>query len=306
MVLVAPSRTANYGIDAILAALASSICLGIVPYLAVQLYNGGFTPLSVLVWRIALSSLILIVMVLVAFPAARLEWRNGWSLSLVGLLGAAQSYCFFTSIKTLPTSFATLVLFTYPLTAVIVEHFVFSARLTIRLAIAVPLVIFGAMLALYPGFQSNMLDWIGVLWVLPVPFIYAFYLAFSARNKQPRHPISRAIRLQVGMMATFLPLLFVEGIQVPISNQDWIWVLLCAVCGGALAISLFSYGIIRMGASAYGVVSAVELITIVGMGIFVLNEVITVEQLIGMMFILSAVIASSWQSHWLTAWWLRK
>ena len=249
-----------------------------------------------------LSCLILLLALTMTFSEARKEWRDGWLLAFVGVLGAAQSYCFFMSIKFLPTSFASLVFFLYPLAGIVIERLVFGTRITPAMAMAIPLITVGATLTLFPGFQGETYNWAGMSWVLPVPVLYAIYLSLSARTRLPQHPISRALRLQTGMVIGFLPLIILEGLQGPVNASEWIWVLSCAVFGGALGISLFAYSVTRLGASVFGVVAAIELVTIVSLGIFVLRETVKTEQLVGMLIILFAIICSALQPRWLPTW----
>ncbi len=272
--------------------LASGLCFGVIPYFAVQLFAAGFSPVSVLVWRVGLSALVLMALAIFVFPAARQEWRAGWRLALVGLLGAAQSFCFFMSMKYLPTGFATLIFFLYPLASVILERLVFGVRLTTPVALAVPLVIIGALLTLYSGF-NDQLGRAGAAWALPVPILYAIFLSLSARVANPRHPVSRAIRLQVGMMAGYLCVALFEGVQAPADLREWELVLACALAGGVLGVSFFAYGIQRLGASVFGIVAALELVTVVVIGLTVLNESLRPEQVAGMLFILTAILVSA-------------
>lgn len=281
------------GLLPVATSLASGLCFGVIPYFAVQLFDAGFSPLSVLVWRMGLSAMVLTALAVFVLPAARQEWRGGWRLALVGLLGAAQSFCFFMAIKNLPTGFATLIFFLYPLASVLIERVVFGVRLTGPVMLAVPLVIIGALLTLSSGFNADQLGRAGAAWALPVPILYAIFLSLSARVTEPRHPVSRAIRLQVGMMAGYLSVAVFEGVQVPADPKQWELVFACALAGGILGVSFFAYGIQRLGASVFGIVAALELVTVVTIGLTVLEESLRPEQIAGMLFILSAILVSA-------------
>src|SRR5437879_4709959 len=101
---------------AALAATGGSALVGVMPMFALQLYAAGIGAPSMLFWRYGMA---LCLMGAVA-AALRLDlkraWRDGaWRIALVGAsLGAAQTLCFWESIKTLETSVAVLLFYTYP------------------------------------------------------------------------------------------------------------------------------------------------------------------------------------------------
>jgi drug/metabolite transporter (DMT)-like permease len=292
MSLLQPTSHASYQTcGGTIAAIMSSICFGIVPFLALQLYANGFGAVSILFWRSVLSCLLLTPLLWVySSPSPRL-WLDGLLLAgLGGLLGAPQSYCFFTAIKVLPTSVASVIFFTYPITTVLIERVVFGVPVTRRMIATVVLVVVGAALTLAPTGDVRDTDPVGLLWIIPVPILYGFYLALSSRLGAQHAPFFRAIMLQSGMMLAFAGLITIEGLQVPWTQHEWAVITLCALCGGVLAIPLFAYGITRTGASVYGVLSGTELVTVVGIGLLFLGERLSVLQTIGMIFVLAGVM----------------
>jgi len=90
--------------------------VGFMPILARHLYADGMGAPSMLLWRYAIA----LPALLLAAAATRLDpvasWRRGaWRIVIVGAtLGAGQTICFWESIKTLDTSIAVLVFYTYP------------------------------------------------------------------------------------------------------------------------------------------------------------------------------------------------
>src|SRR5579863_2983505 len=99
---------------AALAAISGSTMVGVMPLVARQLYADGLSAPSMLFWRYTLA----LVALAIAAAAMRLDlrqvWRNGaWRIALVGAtLGAAQTLCFWQSLKSLDTSIAVLLFYT--------------------------------------------------------------------------------------------------------------------------------------------------------------------------------------------------
>jgi hypothetical protein len=91
--------------------------VGFMPILARHLYADGIDPPSMLLWRYAIA---LPALADCAAAATRVDligaWRGGaWRIALVGAtLGVGQTITFWESIKTLDTSVAALLFYTYP------------------------------------------------------------------------------------------------------------------------------------------------------------------------------------------------
>src|SRR6185312_16854664 len=99
-----------------LAAVSGSVMVGFMPLLARHLYAGGMSALSMLVWRYIMALVPLGLAIAVLRLDFRAAWRQGaWVVVIIGAtLGAGQTLCFWESIKTLDTSIAVLLFYTYP------------------------------------------------------------------------------------------------------------------------------------------------------------------------------------------------
>src|SRR5579864_8254467 len=111
-----------------LAAIAGSVMVGFMPILALHLYGAGIDAPSMLLWRYAIA----LPALLIAAAVTRLDWiaawRGGaWRIALVGAtLGAGQTICFWESIKTLDTSIAVLLFYTYPALTLVLDRILFG------------------------------------------------------------------------------------------------------------------------------------------------------------------------------------
>src|SRR5436305_1805974 len=101
---------------AALAALSGSTMVGFMPLLARRLYADGLSAPSMLFWRYDLAIVALAAAALfMQLDLRRVLRSGGWRIVLLGAtLGAAQTLCFWESLKTLETSIAVLLFYTYP------------------------------------------------------------------------------------------------------------------------------------------------------------------------------------------------
>ena len=123
-----PSATRSW--PAALAAVTGSGLVGVMPLVALELYAAGLSAPSMLFWRYILALLALGAAALAIRLDLRRAWRDGaWVVVLVGAtLGAAQTICFWESIKTLETSIAVLLFYTYPAVTLVLDRLVFKQR----------------------------------------------------------------------------------------------------------------------------------------------------------------------------------
>src|SRR5581483_2446558 len=113
---MAEIRQAPAGALPSLAAVGGSAMVGLMPLMARLLYADGFSAPSMLFWRFTVALLALALIARLRRLDIRGEWRAGaWRIALLGgTLGAAQTLCFWESLKTLDTSVAELLFYTYP------------------------------------------------------------------------------------------------------------------------------------------------------------------------------------------------
>jgi drug/metabolite transporter (DMT)-like permease len=275
-----------------LAAVAGSVMVGFMPLLARQLYAAGLDASSMLFWRytIALPALIL------AGAATRLDvvaaWRAGaWRIVLVGAtLGVGQTYCFWESIRTLDTSLAVLLFYTYPALTLALDRVLFGRPIRPGAALCVVTILAGAAFVTLPGLRSGTIDPRGLAWAIPSPLIYVFYLAANSVLLRRQKPVAGAICLYLGMAFTFALMALYDGLSVPRNADVWLLMGLAALVPGALVITLFSYSVPRLGPSSYAIIANMELVTVVIVGVTLLGETMSAERAAGGALIVAGIV----------------
>jgi len=278
---------------AAIAAVTGSVMVGLMPLLARHLYAAGIDPASMLLWRylLALAPLTLAIAVLRLDVGA--AWRGGaWQIVAIGAtLGAAQTLCFWESIKTLDTSIAVLLFYTYPALTLALERVVLGRPVRLRAAACVAAILCGAALVTVPGLRGGAIDPRGLAWAIPAPLIYAVYLVLTASLLRRHPPLIGAVCLYSGMAVVFGAGAAFNGLDWPADRTSWLLLLFIALGPGALMITLFSYSAPRLGPSSYAIIANVELVTVVTIGVTVLGEKVTPSRAIGGGLIISGILA---------------
>jgi len=277
---------------AALAAVSGSTMVGVMPLIALRLYADGLTAPSMLFWRYTIAIVALAVAAKLAGLWLRRAWREGaWRVVLVGAtLGAAQTLCFWESIKTLETSIAVLLFYTYPAATLALDRLLFKQPIRPVALFCIATIMLGAALITAPGLHGGTLDARGLAWALPSPLIYAFYLAINARLLRRHPPVIGAMGLFAGMAVTFGVMAAAFGLDVPTSSTGWALLLFIALGPGALTMTLFTYSVPRLGASSFAILANAELVTVVAIGVLVLGEALTPGRAVGGALIVAGIL----------------
>jgi drug/metabolite transporter (DMT)-like permease len=223
-------------IAAVTGSVMVGVMVGFMPLLARRLYAAGVDPASMLLWRyvIALPAL------LIAAAAIRLNlfvaWRRGaWKIALVGAtLGVGQTITFWESIKTLDTSLAVLLFYTYPALMLVLDRVLFKRPVRPGAALCVMVILAGAAFIAVPGLRSGTIDLRGLAWAIPSPLIYVFYLA---ANFSAAAPATAADRRDLPLSrdgSDFAAIDLVTGLDVPQTADAWLLMVIAGLGPGAL------------------------------------------------------------------------
>ena len=277
---------------AVLAAVGGTTLVGFMPIIALRLYAHGIGAPSMLFWRYAFAILPLVLVAAALGNDLRGLWRSGaWRIGLVGAtLGAAQTLCFWESIKTLETSIAVLLFYTYPALTLALERLFFKLPIRPVAVFCIAIILFGAALITGPGLQNGTLDPRGLMWAIPSPLIYALYLVVTTRMLRDRSPLIGAALLYGGMGATFAAAVPFLGLDVPAQIDTWLLLAFIGLGPGALTITSFAYAAPRLGPSSYAIIANMELVTVVAVGVLLLGEPMTPERAIGGALIVAGIV----------------
>jgi drug/metabolite transporter (DMT)-like permease len=279
--------------SAALAAIGGSGLVGVMPLAALHLYADGLSPASMLFWRYVIAIVALAAAATLAGLRLSQSWRDGaWRVVLLGAtLGAGQTLCFWESIKTLETSIAVLLFYTYPAVTVALDRLIFKQHARPLSLLCIGAILLGAALITGPGLQRGTLDPRGLAWALPAPLLYAVYLAINVRILRRHKPLIGAAGLYIGMAVTFGAMAGWLGLHAPTSAAGWAWLLFIGLGPGAVTMTLFTYSVPRLGASSFAILANTELVVVVAIGVLALGEAITPWRAAGGALIVAGIVA---------------
>lgn len=271
--------------------LVGSISFSLSFVLVPAIYGAGGNQFAVLVLRNLLLAALMAALIArsgkpLLLPRAE---RNG-SL-IVGLLFAAQSFCYFTSVHFIPVSLATLLNFLYPVMVAVAMHWSAGEKLTVVKVGTLVTALAGLALAL--DTEAGNLSWLGVL----LGFLSAIFSTAIAVVSGRVLGQADTQRMTLHMVfATGLVLFAVSqisgaGLAFPSGFAGW-----AAVSAAPLlymvAVLGYFHAIRLIGPSRTTMISNVEPVCTLTLAAVVLGEAFSTTQVAGAVLVIGAIVAT--------------
>lgn len=267
---------------------AAGILYGTLVILAKLAYATGIAPLPLLVLRYGIAAA-LIWAVLAAVRPGLLRLPPGERALGVGLglLYASQSFVYFWGFRTVDAAVTGILFNTFPLWVAVLAAVFLREKLTLEVAAALGLGVFGTLLTTGLGFGA--VDWYGAVLILASAFGYSTYVV-AARKTTAQLP-SEAVAAYVflGSASGFLAAgALTGGLPVGVALDSLAYAVALAVLATLLPILLFLKGLKIIGASRAGIIGTLEPLVTVLLAWAILGSILGPLQVVGGALVLTA------------------
>lgn len=272
-----------------------AIGFGLMPLFARTAYAEGLPPLSLLVWRFALASLCLLPFA----PRLLAARRDALVAIATGIGYMGMTFFYFLALEHLTVALTVLILFTYPLFAILVGWLFFREALTMGNAAAALLVLVAALLILSPGLDRNVhLPAIGMAFIPPLAYAVFVHVA-AKRLSRAAIPVRLGGVFLGGLIAMLALAPILEGgVVVPASPLAWAAAAALALISTVGALGLLLIGAPAAGAERTAIAGAGELVTALAVGVLAYGESIDLRTLMGAgLIVIALVLAARSQSR---------
>lgn len=284
----------DYRPNALSLALApfGAILFGIVPFFVVGLGQSGIGTGSLLFWRYFFALAVLLPLAIAMRQPIVAVWRgNGRSLFLTSLtLGALQTFCYFTAVRYIPTSIAILFFYCYPLFTLVLQRILSGAQAPRSTVFACLLILAGAGAMAGGALLQGDVPVFGLLLAAAVPVSYGFYIIRLTRFAQGVPALPSAIFIQSGLLCSFGLGAVATGLDLGAGVRDWAYLLAIATIGSAVPMLIMAYTLPRLGPAGFGILSSLELVTVVIVGVLFLDETLSAGQWAGIALVLAGIL----------------
>ena len=276
----------------ILCAILSAVCYGTNPFGALPLYEEGVNTATVLAHRFGLAVIILAVVMLIKrenFKVNRQEFKVLFSL---GILFAASSITYYQSFRFMDAGIASTILFVYPVMVAVIMALFFKERVTAMTVVAIVMSLVGIGL-LYKGETGASLSAIGIVLCVLSSLAYAVYIIVVNQSSIKMSSFKVTFYAMLVCEITLILYSFTSPelyLHVLPSPRAWSFAVWLSIVPTILSLVFMTVAVHHVGATPTAILGALEPLTAVAIGVVVFGELLTPRLIVGILFILFAVM----------------
>lgn len=252
----------------------SGISFGLLPWFARIAYDHGAEPLGMLIARFCLAAICLVVIRLVYQRGV--NWPRGKTLlQLIGLgaLGyAGQSSFYFFGIERIDVSLASVIFYSYPVLVIIASWALWGAKPSKKVFVCSAIVVAGT--ALTAG-QVRAGSFTGVLLMLGAAVWYTFYIVMASKVTPKVGALTSLTVIMISTAGAHLIAWPLHQSSLPTDTTGWWATGAAALISTIIAMGFFLAGVARLDAGVASVLSTIEPVVSIAVGVVALNEQLT-------------------------------
>lgn len=270
---------------------ASAACYAGLSILAKLALASGLSLTGMLSLRFLGASVVLAAVLLVQRRSLFAGRRTMFHLLLLGaLLYAPQATLFFSGLQRMPVSVAVLLLYVYPVIVAAFDWMINRRRPNTRTWVALGLATIGVVLTLTPQ-AAGSVDPVGAALILGSATGLAVYIIISERATRAAGAQVSAMGIVFGAGLSFTLVGAAGGTLAWTTALAEPWLILgLIVIGTVLPVTLFLAGVARVGPTGASLLSTLEPVFTVALGVIVLQETLAPVQVVGGVLVLSAAV----------------
>ena len=276
----------------ILCAILSAVCYGTNPFGALPLYDEGVNTATVLAHRFGLAVILLAVVMLIKGIGFRITRHEFKVLASLGILFAASSITYYQSFHFMDAGIASTILFVYPVMVAVIMALFFRERVTAMTVVAIVLALVGIGL-LYKGGNGASLSVVGILLCVLSSLAYAVYIVVVNQSDIKMSSFKVTFYAMLVCEVTLVlysftsPDLYLHALP---SARAWGYACWLGLVPTVLSLVLMTVAVNHVGATPTAILGALEPLTAVAIGVMVFDETLTLRLVVGIVFILAAVM----------------
>ncbi len=289
--LFSPTRR----VAGLLLVLYSALGFGLLPIFALLAYRGGIDVITLLGVRFTLSALVLLAWLLARGRAALAPLAG----ALPGLVGLGvcytlQSGFYFSAVRYISASLASILLYSYPAFVCLLAFLVERQRPTGRTLGALAVSLAGVVLVL--GSSLGTAHPTGVLLALGAAVVYSAYITLANRVLRRVEPLSALAMVTLVTSLLYVAMGVAAGrLSFAFALSTWLPIGLMITVSTLLAIPAFFRGIEILGSSTASIVSMTEPLFTIGISILLFGDRLGWQQILGGVLVLggTALVTTS-------------
>ena len=272
-------------------ALVSALTYGMIPLFMIPLKKLDFFSVDTALFYRFLIAAILILGYLVFYQkeSVKINLKEGFVLSILGLFYALSAEFLFIAYDFLSPGIASTIFFIYPIMVALILGIFFKEKITLATTISLLIVVVGVgVLSIKDNFEIN---YIGLFVSLLGALMYALYMIIVNKTKINASGVKVSFYSMVFTSLFFLIKTLVLGNSVAIPSLEiGIHLALFSLITTALSVVSLVYAIKYIGSTPTAIMGAVEPVVAVMISVGLFDETLTFSLIAGVIIIISGVL----------------
>ena len=272
-------------------ALVSALTYGMIPLFMIPLKKLDFFSVDTALFYRFLIAAILILGYLVFYQkeSVKINLKEGFVLSVLGLFYALSAEFLFIAYDFLSPGIASTIFFIYPIIVALILGIFFKEKITLATTISLLIVVVGVgVLSIKDNFEIN---YIGLFVSLLGALMYALYMIIVNKTKIKASGVKVSFYSMVFASLFFLVKTLVLGNSVVIPSLEiGTHLALFSLITTALSVVSLVYAIKYIGSTPTAIMGAVEPVVAVMISVGLFGEALTFSLIAGVIIIISGVL----------------
>ena len=260
----------------------------------------GFSAFEVLSYRWGIASVVLVIFGLFSGCDFRLKRKDLTVVFTLSLLRAITSFSLIIAYQNIASGVASTIHFMYPLAVALVMMFVFREKKSLWVIVAVLMSLSGASVLSLGGVDVKDGNTpMGLVAACVSVFSYAGYIIGVRKTRAVKinSTVLTCYVMSLGALFYIIGACCTSGLRIVTDGYVWLIILGLALPATAISNITLVQAIKNAGPTLTSILGAMEPLTAVVIGVFVFNELFTLNTLIGILLILIAVSMVVFREH---------
>lgn len=290
-----PHTNASQVIKASILIAISAILYGFLGFLGTRVLQENMSVATMLFWRFFIAGLWMLVFILIRHwrkpalqPVHKLALIYMFVLGAIGY--AASSFFYFIASLYVGTGLAMVIFFSYPVLVAVFSWIIYRKSLALISIFTLLTMVLGLYLLQYS--PDREIDIIGILFATAAATGYAIYVMGSKKVSSlimDSYLLTAVVAFSCALIFLIFSLLS-HGFVFPHGFRSWVLVLGLGILATALPIQLMLKGMRYVSCMRASIISVLEPLVTVAVGIMLLGESVSPLQIVGGFIILASAL----------------
>lgn len=269
-------------------AIVAGFLYGFLGFFSIRIMQEGVSIPNMMFWRFLISAIFISPFLLIKVNSNQKSLKEAMKALFFGAAFYCLSPIFFCmSARHISTGLSMVIFFIYPLIVMLINKLFYKQKISRIYYLALSAILIGMLFLV--DMRSISFNLMGIIFSILSGAFYAFYIVGSKNNKID--PLFSTFMVSMGCAITSLIFaLFDNSFEIPSNLTSWGYLLGYGTVCTAIPILIFLESLKYISSEKASILSVLEPVFVVIIGVLLLNESINSSQGIGIVCILTGAL----------------